>query len=135
MIQRIQTLLLILAVALNVVFVFTPLQSQAMADPTGWISSGLLAGLLLSTLVTIFSIFLYKKRVSQMKWIVRAMIFQIIAIGFAAAVLVTLGGFGRYLWEEVISFALIVLALIVQYVAVHFIKRDENLVRSMDRIR
>ena len=135
MIQRIQTLLLILAVGLNIGFVFTPLQAHAFADPTEWISSGLVASLLLSTLVSIYSIFLFKKRMNQIRWIFRGMIFQIIAIGFAAAVMFTLGGIGNYLWDEGLSLALIVLALIAQYLAVHYIKKDEKLVRSMDRIR
>jgi len=134
-IQRIQTLLLIIAVGLNIGFVFTPLQAHAFADPTEWISSGLIAGLLLSTLVTIYSIFLYKNRPNQIRWVTRGMIFQIIAIGFAAAIMFTLGGIGNYLWDEGISLGMIVLALIAQYISVYYIRRDENLVRSMDRIR
>lgn len=135
MIQRIQTLLLILAVALNIGFIFTPLQAHAFADPTAWISSGLLAGLLIASVISLYSIFLFKDRKKQVLWVTRAMIFQIIAIGFAAGIMFTLGGIGNYLWDEGLSLLLIILALVLQYLAVHYIKKDENLVKSMDRIR
>lgn len=63
------------------------------------------------------------------------MMLQIIAIGIGVAVLFTLGGFGKYLWDEAISLGLIVIALVLQYGAFHYINKDEKLVRSMDRIR
>ncbi len=135
MIQRIQTVLLILAIGLNIAFVFTPMFYQVMADPSAWISSGLISALLLATLFSLVSIFLYKNRLNQARWVKRSMMLQIIAIGIGVAVLFTLGGFGKYLWDETISLGLIVIALVLEYGAFHYIHKDDKLVRSMDRIR
>ena len=135
MIQRIQTLLLLLATILNVCFIFTPLFDRALEDPTAWISSGLFSALLLSAAVSLFSIFLYKNRSFQVRWVRRGMIFQVLGIGFATGIIFTLGGFGSFLWDEIISLGLIVLVLILQYAAIHFIIKDEKLVKSMDRLR
>lgn len=135
MIQRIQTVLLFLAAILNVCFIFTPLYDRALEDPTAWISSGLFSALLLSSAVSLFSIFLYKNRPFQVRWVRRGMIFQVLGIGFATGIIFTLGGFGSFLLDEIISLALIVLVLILQYGAVHFISKDDKLVKSMDRIR
>lgn len=135
MIQRIQTVLLILAVGLDVAFVFTPLFDEALQDPSKWISSALMAALLLSIAFTLVSIFIFKSRKRQIQWVKRAMILQIITIGCGTGVLFTLGGLGTYLWDEVISLGMIIVALVMQYGAVHYIKKDEELVRSMDRIR
>lgn len=135
MIQRIQTVLLILAVGLNVAFVFTPLFEDAFRDPSGWISSALIAALVFAVVFCLFSIIIYKKRTRQIHWIKRAMLFQIIALGCGLAVIFTLGGIGSFLWDELISLGMILVGLVLQYGAIHYIKRDENLVRSMDRIR
>lgn len=135
MIQRIQTVLLFLAAILNVCFIFTPLYDRALEDPTAWISSGLFSALLLSAAVSLFSIFLYKNRPFQIRWIRRGMIFQVLGIGFATGIIFTLGGFGSFLLDEAISLVLIIIVLLLQYAAVHFISKDDKLVKSMDRIR
>lgn len=135
MIQRIQTIILLLAAILNGCFIFMPLFHRALEDPTAWISSGLFSALLLSSAVSLFSIFLYKNRPFQIRWVRRGMIFQVLGIGFGTGIVFTLGGFGAFLWDEIVSLALIVLVLVLQYIAIHFITKDENLVKSMDRLR
>jgi hypothetical protein len=60
---------------------------------------------------------------------------QVIAFGFGIGILFSLGGIGTYLWDEALSVGTILSGLILQYLAIHFIKKDIELVRSMDRIR
>ncbi len=135
MIQRIQTVFLALAVILNFAAFFTPIYEKAMQDPQMWIGYGLAISLLISIMVTLFSIFRYSNRLDQMSWVKRAMFPQVVAIGFAVGVLFSLGGIGTYLWDEALGTGLIVVAFIFQFFGLRFIKKDEDKVRSMDRIR
>ena len=63
------------------------------------------------------------------------MLFQLVGIGFAVGVLFSLGGIGVYLWDEAMGSALAVLAILLQGLAIRFIKKDLELVKSIDRIR
>ncbi len=135
MIQRIQTLFLFLVLPVNIGFVFTPMFSHAMLDPSGWLSNGLMAALLFSMALSLYSIFLFRNRQNQMRWVKRAMLFQLIAIGMVIGIFFTVGRIGLNLYQEALSLALLVGGLIFQYLALHFINKDEHLVKSMDRIR
>lgn len=106
-----------------------------MADPQGWIGIGLASSLLIAMVLNVISIFLYENRKNQIMWVKRAALFQVIGFGFAVGVLFSLGGIGTYLWDETLGTGLVVLGLIVQILAMRFIRKDEELVRSMDRIR
>lgn len=81
------------------------------------------------------SIFLYGNRINQIKWVKAATYFQIAALGIAIAILFTLGGFGRFLLEELVSTGLLGLSLVLLWMAGRRIKKDQELVDSMDRIR
>lgn len=83
----------------------------------------------------IVAIFLYKNRVLQLKVVKFATYIQIVAFGFATGILFTLGGFGTFLWREGIGLFLIALVLLLLWMAGRGIKKDEELVKSMDRIR
>jgi high-affinity Fe2+/Pb2+ permease len=85
--------------------------------------------------LSLISIFLFGNRVNQIKWVKAATYFQIAALGVAVAILFTMGGFGRFLWKEVISTGLLVVSLGLFWMAGKRIKRDQELVDSMDRIR
>ncbi|MEX0680673.1 MAG: DUF4293 family protein [Balneolales bacterium] len=135
MIQRIQTLLLFLVLPVNIGFVFTPMFGHAMLDPSGWLSNGLIAALVFSMLLSGYAIFLYRNRPGQSHWVKRAMLFQLIAAGMAVGIFFTVGRIGMNLLYEAFSLGLLVTGLILQYLALHFINKDEELVRSMDRIR
>ena len=135
MIQRLQTVLLVLASILNLVVYFTPVYDKAMSDPQAWIGYGLAISLVLPMLINLYAIFLYEKRPSQISWVKRSALFQVIALGFGVGVLLSLGGFGTYMWDEALGSGLIFLALIFQILAMRYIRKDEELVRSMDRIR
>nr|WP_272491789.1 DUF4293 family protein [Natronogracilivirga saccharolytica] len=134
-IQRIQSLFLLLILPVNIGFAFTPMFSHAMLDPSGWLSNGLIAALLFSIALTLYTIFLFRDRQNQMRWVKRAMLFQVIAVGMAVGVFFTVGHIGMNLIEEALSVGLLVLGVLLQYMALHYIWKDEELVRSMDRIR
>ncbi len=135
MIQRIQTLFLFLVLPVNIGFVFTPMFSHAMQDPSGWLSNGLIAALLFSMVLSLYTIFLFRNRPNQMRWVKRSMLFQVIAIGMVIGIFFTVGRLGPGLLNEALSVALPAAGLILQYLALHFIDKDEKLVQSMDRIR
>lgn len=135
MIQRLQTLFLALAAIANLVVYFTPVYEKAMADPQTWIGLGLAISLLIAAVITIGAVFLYNNRKNQIRWVKYAAFTQIIALGFCVGVLFSLGGIGRYVWDEALGTALVLLGFILQMLAIRFINKDEELVRSMDRIR
>lgn len=135
MIQRIQTVYLLLAAIANGAVFFTPLWVRADEDPSLWVKSGFAAGLVLAALVALFAIFVFKNRPSQLRWVKRAMLLQCLAAGAALGLVVTLGGFGSFMAVELGSAVLPFAALLVQYLALRGIAADEALVRSMDRLR
>lgn len=86
-------------------------------------------------LTALAAIFLYKNRRLQLNVVKIATLIQIVALGFATGVLFSLGGFGTFLWRESLGLGLIALALFFLWLAGAGIKKDEELVKSMDRIR
>lgn len=87
-------------------------------------------------MITAFgAIFLYKNRGLQLKVVKFATYIQIVALGFATGVLFSLGGFGTFLWREGLGLGLITIVLLFLWMAGAGIKKDEELVKSMDRIR
>jgi hypothetical protein len=134
-IQRIQTVFLALASILNLVVYFTPVYNKAMSDPQVWIGYGLAIALVLPIILNTYCIFLYNNRTSQISWVKKSALLQVIALGFGVGVLLSLGGIGTYMWDEAIGSGLIFLGLIFQILAMRYIRKDEELVRSMDRIR
>lgn len=135
MIQRPQTIFLVLSVLSSLLVYFTPVYDKAMQDPQLWIGYGLAIGLFIAIVLSIFSIFKYSDRKNQIKWINVAMLFQLAGIGFAVGVLFSLGGIGTYLWDEALGSGLALVGLFFQGLAIRFIKKDLELVRSIDRIR
>jgi len=106
-----------------------------MLDPSGWLSNGLIAALFFSAALSLYTISLFRDRHNQIRWVQRSMIFQVIAIGMAVGVFFTVGRIGLHLLTEALSVGLLVLGVLLQYLALHYIDKDEKLVRSMDRIR
>ncbi|GAB5410216.1 MAG: DUF4293 family protein [Balneolaceae bacterium] len=135
MIQRIQTIFLLLAALSSVAVYFTPIYTRAMEDPQEWIGFGLAISLVVASILSLYSIFLFKNRKSQIAWVKRAALVEVIALGFSTGVFFSLGGIGTYLWDEAIGTGLIVLSFGFQLLALKFIHKDEKLVKSMDRIR
>ncbi len=135
MIQRLQSLYLSLAILFNLGAFFSPVYERAMEDPQLWIGIGLASSLLIAMLLDGLTISLYKDRMKQMSWLKRASLFQIIAFGFSIGVIFSLGGIGTYLWDEALGTGLVLLGFISQFLALQRIRKDEELVKSMDRIR
>ncbi|PKD43541.1 DUF4293 family protein [Rhodohalobacter barkolensis] len=135
MIQRPQTIFLILTAILNLAVFFTPIYSHAVNDPAAWFGIGMALSLTLPMLIALISIFLYKNRSNQLKWVKIATYLQIVALGFAIGTLFSLGGFGKFLWKEVLSSGIVIFSLASLWQAGRLIKKDEELVQSMDRIR
>ncbi|MDX1636676.1 MAG: DUF4293 family protein [Balneolaceae bacterium] len=135
MIQRIQTVYLILAFVFDGIVFFTPLYSHAMDDPQQWIGLGLAIILTCSALMSLACIFLYSDRGNQIVWVKRTMYLQVTGLGWGVGILFSLGGIGTFLWDELIGVGLLLLALLAQILALRNIRKDEELVRSMDRIR
>jgi len=106
-----------------------------MEDPQLWIGIGLATALLIAMLLAGFCISLYTNRQKQVSWIKKTMFAQVVALGFATGVFFSLGGVGTYLWDEGVGLSLIVIALIFLVLSLRGVKKDEELVRSMDRIR
>lgn len=135
LIQRPQSLYLFVAALINLGVFFNSIYSKAMADPAEWIGYGLAISITLALLLALVSIFLYKNRPLQLNLVKFGTYIQIVALGFGTGVLFSLGGFGIFLWQETIGVALLVLSLVMFWLAGKNIKKDEALVKSMDRIR
>lgn len=135
MIQRIQHAFLVLAVILNAAYLFSPLFERAAEDPASWIMSGILAGIGIATIVATVVIFMFKSRKNQMVWLRRGLIFQILGLGFSAGVLFSMGGISVNLMDEGLSILLPAVAFLFMIIGLIYIRKDEQLVRSMDRLR
>lgn len=135
MIQRIQSVYLFLAFVLDGTIFFNALYTHAMNDPQVWVGSGFTAVLIIAGLFSLVCIFLYKNRSNQIKWTGGAIVLQVIALGYGVGILISLGGFGSFLWDEALGVAILLIALVAVVLARKKIKDDQELVRSMDRIR
>jgi len=156
MIQRIQTIFLALVVVLGVISSFLPIlgftgdeadyimnhYKTIAVDDASIIAKnmgvGVLQGIVL--LVAIATILLYKKRSLQMK--LGKLIFLLITAQITAIVLysdVVRETIDLNVEDVLVSFkigAIIpVLSLILTYLAIRFIKKDDALVRSAERLR
>ncbi|MCC5941803.1 MAG: DUF4293 family protein [Balneolaceae bacterium] len=133
--QRPQTLYLLGATLFNFAVFFTTLYSRAMADPVQWIGWGLALSLTLVMIISFAAIFLYRDRLKQLSVVKFATYIQIVALAAVAGVIFSLGGLGAYLLWEVVGLVLVFLSLLLLWLAGRGIKKDEDLVKSMDRIR
>ena|SRR5699024_7708952 len=135
MIQRIQSVYLLLAAILNIAIFFNALYERAQADPVAWISLGFTIVLILAAASSVISIFLYKNRDTQIKATSLTGAFQVVAFGWSIGLLISLGGFGSFLLDEALGAVLLLIALIAVFMARRKINADKELVQSMDRIR
>jgi 4-hydroxybenzoate polyprenyltransferase len=124
-----------LAALLNLAVFFTPIYRESMNDPVQWIGFGLASTLTLTMVLAIIAIFLYKNRTLQLKIVKGATYSEIIALGSSTGVVFSMGGIGLFLWPELLSISLILLCMIFLWMSGSKIKKDEELVQSMDRIR
>lgn len=148
MIQRIQSVYMLVAAILGVICLCLPVGHLIMADgpgtltnlkltlATGETSNGpwaLFAILLFSTSLNFITIFAYRNRTWQMRTLVVAILFMIGYYAFFAFyVWVTANGLG-FRPTLMASFPLVMIVL--DYMAFRRVLKDEMLVRSLDRLR
>ena len=135
MIQRIQTVYLVLSIVLNGAMFATALFKRTVEGPQYWIWIWITVVALLSVVVSSWAIFQYSNRIQQIKIIRIAQLFQVMLLGGSFGILFSLGGIGTYLWDEAIGIVLVIAAFIAQFLAVRGIRKDEELVKSIDRLR
>ena len=155
MIQRIQTLYLLLAAALMSLTLFLPLATIWQGDHEvvvkTWFADGtvgfkaplpLYLGIILSiaTALPLVTIFLYKKRMAQIRLCVSEIVLLIGSAAFIALYCYRMCDVLAELMQELnftLGFAALmpVVAIIPMVLAIRGIARDEALVRSLDRIR
>lgn len=160
MIQRVQTIFLFLVVVAMGITIGTSLWSQAAADSTvsgTWNLTAFTLSNLDSTgevvqssskwyiaalsafvgLLALISIFQYKNRGKQM---MLNMVNSLLMVGLVATVFLTTNGVNKEIASEVagsyqMGFWAILAAMVCNMLANRFIRKDEALVRSVDRIR
>ncbi|TVQ65330.1 MAG: DUF4293 family protein [Balneolaceae bacterium] len=120
---------------LNLSVFKTSVYSRAMADPAVWIGSGFALSLTLAMFTGFIAIFLYKKRGLQLNVVKWGTFLQIVAFGFSSGILFSLGGFGTFLVRESVGVMIILAGLLFYWLAGKNIRKDEELVKSADRIR
>lgn len=146
MIQRKQTIYLLLALAAIIVCLCLPIGKAAVASSIGgtvvYYNLGAYLGnaftphpapfvdLVIAGAVALITIFLYKKRKLQMKLCVLDIILCLLWYGWYVAMVLTVDGIS-------ISFGacLPLVAIILLVLARKGVKADEELIKSMDRIR
>jgi hypothetical protein len=142
MIQRIQTIyLLIAAILIGLVFALPVAQISANGQNYVLTSSGSLHGgilihnwvALVILIVHAIAIFSFKKRKNQIKVVVAAIILLVVQLGlFCYFAYIQLSN-ATVEWKLAAVFPL--LAIIFDFLAIRTIRKDEALVRSLDRIR
>ncbi|MEZ5012835.1 MAG: DUF4293 domain-containing protein [Chitinophagales bacterium] len=129
--QRLQTLLLLLCIAAALVFLFLPLaelEEDILYAKNDIFSTAISVAIIL---LSAFTIFLYKDRRLQMRICVINIFFS---VALLVAAIIAATTFSEYIHFEFTA-GIPVLILIGQYLAYRRIKKDEDLVRSMDRFR
>ncbi len=157
MIQRIQTVFLILVVLLGVLFSYLPIlefvgyeatyvmnayKTVAVTDATNVIAKNMGVGVLqgLIAVVALIIIFLYKKRQLQLKLAklnILLIAFQIAAIVmYSDTAKIAIGPNANDVMMHIKMGALLpIITLILTYLSIHYIKKDDDLVRAADRLR
>lgn len=157
MIQRVQTIFLLLVVVLGGVFSFMPVlnfvsydagyimgayKTILVANPSVVIAKNMGVGVIegVVILVSLIVIFMFKKRQLQIKLLklnILLIALQIVALVMYMDVVKTT--IGPNASDVVVGFefgAIIpVLSLVCTYLAIWFIKKDEKLIRAADRLR
>lgn len=128
MIQRIQTVYLLMVFCLMVAMLFLPVASNISYDYALSVDVGIIA------ILSLVTIFLYKKRKTQLKLCYLITIFILAYYGFLVVKAIPFkASLAEYGFSYPIFFP--ALALLLVFLAKRGIKHDEKLVRSYDRLR
>ena len=138
MIQRIQSIYLFIVFILSIVQCFYPFASEGEMA-LGVSNCVIYAGIsVIIPLMAIVSIFMFKKRILQMRlcsFNVILMIFQILSMGGYFYFATTIQETEEYTKNVLLVTALPFINIILTYLAIRAIGKDEALVRSLDRLR
>ncbi len=140
MIQRIQSLFLLLGAVLMGAMPFIP-QPEALLAAYPWFSIFIGVGCVLTALVALWAIFLYKNRKLQRRTIVWVQLLAVVMLAVLIVMLVTTGqiqGLYSAAGSDLMLVGLVVLPVIAYllfYLARRAVDKDIALVASMDRIR
>ncbi|WP_338648104.1 DUF4293 family protein [Flavobacterium sp. KS-LB2] len=137
MIQRIQTIYLLLAfVVTGILLFFIPLWTMKDGKDFYFMQSQVYTILLgLSTTLTLLSIVSYKKRQNQFVIGRLNIILNLILLGLFVYRSLNLSGETPVVSEKGIGMFLPVVAIVLLVLANKAIKKDEDLVKSVDRLR
>ena len=137
MIQRIQTIYLLLAfVVTGILLFFIPLWTMSDGTAYYFMQSQVYTILLgLSTTLTLLSIVSYKKRQNQFVIGRLNIILNLILLGLFVYRSLNLSGETPAVSEKGIGMFLPVIAIVLLVLANKAIKKDEDLVKSVDRLR
>lgn len=129
MLQRIQTVWMLLAV-LGSVFLYVTVGDLELFGMT----TGVEWGAMVLVILGAFSIFSYKSRLRQLLLNRASIIINVLLIGFLGYYLLTLPG-GMHFPEKGIEPLFPLISLVSLLIANHYIKKDDRLVKSVDRLR
>ncbi|MBR9922276.1 MAG: DUF4293 domain-containing protein [Bacteroidetes bacterium] len=145
MLQRIQSVFLFLAaLASLLLFVFpfaaTPTAvpgSDLFADAVFNIQDNIaiLIFFVLGGLLALLSIFQFKNRTGQIRLGILAFIANLIGLVLAVIFFMQENNLGETAVDDQMGLYLPILAFVFILLAIRFIRKDDNLVRSMDRLR
>jgi hypothetical protein len=148
MIQRKQSIFLLMVLIIAMIQFFLPFQTLISSEKTWFVcllpgcSSDVIGTIiyvpmifnLLIVILTVVTIFIYKNRVFQYKLANLSVLFNLFMIGFFFLLSFANDGFVGSVNYQFGAF-LPAFSAIFAFFAAHFIKKDELLVRSADRIR
>lgn len=146
MIQRKQTLFLIIALALTIYTLFSPIIKTSdvylsafklnLKPDKSFLSFPIAVLLIIDILLTFVSIFAYKRRVGQMRLVLFTMLLSMGYYGLIVYYHFWLQKFATINIENY-SFSIVsmLIVAILQFLAYNGIKKDEKLVRDSERIR
>jgi hypothetical protein len=137
MIQRIQTIYLLLTFLITgVLFFFIPLWTLNTGKAFYFMQDQVYTVLLgLSTMLTVISIISYKKRQNQFVMGRLNIILNLILLGLFVYRSLNLSGEAVTVSEKGIGMFLPIVAIVLLVLANKAIKKDEDLVKSVDRLR
>lgn len=150
MIQRIQTVYILVATILATLMLFLPwvtYYSDATSlvfsvfgdDSTATKSANMLVSIAVSIVLTAVSLFMYSNRKKQMKLVRFAMIFNVLTfINFGVLHYINIDSItaeGELSMSYGIAPALVLVNLVLLWLANKAIKKDDDLVKSVDRLR
>ncbi|GGB65078.1 hypothetical protein GCM10007424_01230 [Flavobacterium suaedae] len=137
MLQRIQTVYLLIVFIVNGVLPFIfPLWATEEGKDFYFMSNMAYTALFgLSTTLALVSIFSYKKRQNQFVMNRLNMILNLILIGLFVYQSLNLSGEATVVSEKGIGMFLPIISIVFLFLANKAIKKDEDLVKSVDRLR